>query len=437
MKTNVKNKNTAKTHEGAVAYPSNARTELRRAVMCCLLWEDLFYESGESVVERIKSLVPKVPAEEVAAMAIEAREVFNLRHVPLLMVREMARLESHRHLVEKTLATVIQRPDELTEFLSLYWLDGKCPVAGQVKRGLATAFKKFNEYQLAKYDQNGAVKLRDVLFMTHPYPYNEEQEKLFKAVADKTLQTPDTWEVNLSAGGDKKEIWTRLLSEKKLGALAFLRNLRNMREAGVDRSLVRGYLSDLDVSRVIPYRFIAAARYAPELEDVLEDCMFRSISSLPKLTGHTVMLVDVSGSMSSMLSGKSEMSYLDAACGLAMILREVCEDLTVYSFSRDTVSVPNRRGFALRDAIVKSQPHGSTYLGQAVREVNSTVSSEGRMIVLTDEQSHDTVGKSVCDKAYMIDVAAYKNGVGFGDWNRINGWSEGIVRYIQSLENQD
>ena len=44
------------------------------------------------IAGRIHELVAKVPAEKVAALAVEAREKMKLRHAPLLLVREMARL---------------------------------------------------------------------------------------------------------------------------------------------------------------------------------------------------------------------------------------------------------------------------------------------------------------------------------------------------------
>jgi 60 kDa SS-A/Ro ribonucleoprotein len=120
MKTNTKPKNTAVTHEGAPAIPSKPYTELRRAVLACLLWEDTFYESGVSIADRIKSLVKVVPVEKVAALAIEARTKYKMRHVPLLLVREMAR-NYNGAIVGRTLSEVIQRADELSEFVSIYW----------------------------------------------------------------------------------------------------------------------------------------------------------------------------------------------------------------------------------------------------------------------------------------------------------------------------
>ena len=85
-----------------------------------------------------------------------------------------------------------------------------------------------------------------------------------------------------------------------------------------------------------------------------------------KLGGKTIILVDVSGSMDSALSAKSEMRRMDVACSLAMIGREMFEELRVFTFSNSLVEVPGRRGFALRDAITGSQPHGGTELGKAV-----------------------------------------------------------------------
>jgi hypothetical protein len=117
-----------------------------------MLFEDAFYESGVSISDRIASLVEKVEPAAVAALAIEAREKMKLRHVPLWLVRHMARLPKHKAYVAETLARVIQRADELSEFVSLYWLDGKQPLSAQVKKGLAKAFKKFDEYQLAKWN---------------------------------------------------------------------------------------------------------------------------------------------------------------------------------------------------------------------------------------------------------------------------------------------
>ncbi len=430
------------THEGAPARNLNAEFQLRRSVLACLLWESQFYEDGVEIAGRIAELVPKVEGSKVAALAIEAREQMKLRHAPLLVVREMARHATHRRLVAETLERVIQRADELAEFVAIYWKDGRVPLSAQVKKGLAEAFPKFDEYQLAKYDRGGPVKLRDVLFLSHAKPRNAAQASVWKKLVWGRLATPDTWEVALSASGeekegivgkdnDKREAWERLLRDQKLGALALLRNLRNMREARVDESLVLTALGTMNAARVLPFRFLAAARYAPQWEEALEEVMLKSVAVQPKLAGRTIVLVDVSGSMSAPLSRRSEMQRTDAAYGLAVLVREICEKVAVYSFSDRVVEVPARRGFALRDAIDASQPHGGTLLGNAIEWLNKNERYE-RLIVMTDEQAHDRV-PAPKGTSYVVNVASC-NGVGYGKWTHIDGWSESVIEYIRALE---
>jgi len=428
----------ARTHEGGRARNISLEAQLRRSVLACLLWEKQFYEDGVEIAGRIAELVPKVAAEKVAALAVEAREQMKLRHVPLLLVREMARHASHRKLVADTLERVIQRADELCEFVAIYWKDGRVPLSAQVKKGLGAAFPKFDEYQLAKYDRGGPIKLRDVLFLSHAKPRDDAQAGVWKKLVWGRLATPDTWEVALSSGADKREAWERLLAENKLGALALLRNLRNMREASVDEELVLKALRAMKTERVLPFRFLSAARYAPQWEEALEGAMLKSVAAQAKLPGRTALLVDVSGSMTAQLSRRSEMLRTDAAYGLAVLLREIGERVNVYSFSDNLAEVPARRGFALRDAIDRSQTHNGTYLGKAVEELNRRAEKGkderyDRLIVITDEQAHDTVPNPL-GKGYVVNVASFKNGIGYGKWMHIDGWSESVVEYIRALE---
>jgi len=411
----------------------NPERQLKRITLAAMLWEKQFYLDGKAHADLVRELVAKVAPSKVEALAQEARTKFKLRHVPLLLARELAR---HGKLQANALTSVIQRPDEMSEFLSIYWQDGKTAVSNQVKKGLAACFNKFNEYQLAKWNKNSAtIKLRDVMFLSHPKPQTAEQAELFKRVAADTLSTPDTWETQLSAGADKCETFTRLMTEKKLGALAFLRNLRNMRDSGVNTSLIRSYAATVDVAKVLPFRYVAAARIVPEFEDMLESMMFRSLATHDKIPGKTVLVIDVSGSMfGSKISSKSDLDRFDAAAALAMLCREVCEEVEIYSFSNNAVRVAPRRGFALREAISSSQGHGGTHLGNSMRTINANGSYD-RCIVFTDEQSYDRPD-APRGKGYVVNVASYENGVNHNAWTEVNGFSEAVVDYIQALERE-
>jgi 60 kDa SS-A/Ro ribonucleoprotein len=428
----------ARTHEGAVAQKIDAKRELRRSVLTCLLWEDTFYEKGNDVAKRIAELVAKNKPEDVAALAREAREKMQLRHAPLFLIRELARRKGTGTLTADALESVIQRADELGEFVQLYWKDKKQPLSAGAKRGLARAFPKFDAYQLAKYNRDSLVKLRDVLFLCHAKPKDAEQAAVWKKLVENTLEPPDTWEVALSAGKDKRENFERLLREGKLGGMAVLRNLRLMLAAGIDPKLIRERL-DKGVARALPFRFVTAARYAPKLEDALEKAMLKGIAGFEKLAGSTGLVVDVSGSMDSKLSKKSETSRMDAAAGLAILLREKAEEFCIATFSDACVELPARRGFALRDAIVGSQAHSGTYLKRALSQLaeKDEWRELERLIVITDEQSHDGILPAWTPRAYVVNVAPYKNGISYGNgWMHIDGWSERVVDYIAAVESE-
>ena len=432
------------THEGATVRGITDVQRLRRSVLANLLWENNFYEDGVDNAARIVDLASKVKPKVVSDLAIEARTVHGLRHVPLLLLLDLIKRGGTG--VASTIATTITRPDEITELAALYWkFNPNKDFSAQLKKGFASAFNKFDEYQLAKYNRDGDVKLRDVLFLSHAKPKDAFQATLFDKLINGELATPDTWETNLSGGADKKETFERLISEGKLGYMALLRNLCNMEIAGVDRKLVREAIRERKGSKyVLPFRYLAAAKAAPTYTGDLEEALLGSLEQAPKLKGKTVLIVDVSGSMQSSLSDRSDMSREDAASSLAIILREVSEDIDIYANGNRTVKIKNLRGVALRDAIKNS---GAGYDGITLTPATkfAKVHTSGpieRVVVITDGQ--DTgYGDNAPHKAlllgkrnYIINVAAYKNGVGYGPWNQIDGFSESIIKYLVGYEEE-
>ena len=436
------------THEGAKAVRITPELQLRRSVLACLLWEDGFYESGKSIADRIADLCSKVKPDIVAQLAIEARHEQHLRHVPLLLLKALVK-HGHGSIVADAIEKTISRADELAELVSVYWSDttNKKMLPAQMKKGLARAFGKFNEYSLQKYNRDAAVKLRDVLFLTHAKPKDEEQAALWKRLVDGTLATPDTWEVELSAGKDKKATFERLIREEKLGYLALLRNLRGMADAGVDDGLIRDALLARKggAEKVLPFRYVAAARAAPRFEPEIDAALCESVAGSAPLPGKTVVMVDVSNSMSERLSAKSDMTRLDAAAALASVING---DLRVFSFSDRLVEVPPRRGMAGVDAVIRSQFRSGTRLFDAVDELNAKVKYD-RLIVITDEQAEGSAVRfghylqgnlrtmpDPTGLGYVVNVAATKNGVGYGKWVHLDGWSESVIRYIVASEAQ-
>jgi len=284
-------------------------------------------------------------------------------------------------------------------------------------------------------------------------------ESLYGKLVAGTLQTPDTWETELSAGADKKETFERLMREEKLYALAFIRNLRNMEQSGVDAGLVREYAKHVPLDRVLPFRFISAARACPRWEPMIEDMMLRCVAKVEKLPGKTVLIIDVSGSMhGKQISQKSDLTRLDAAGALAILIREIAEDPVIYATAGSderrkhaTKQVPARRGFALGEIFAQMKMeseigHGGIFLTQCMDYVSEQEHGEAaRVIVITDEQDCATGMNAKCDpnaaeafgdENYLINISADKNGIGYGNFTHISGWSEAIIDFIRTSESQ-
>ncbi len=438
MRLNRVNSNFLTTHEGGRSMPIKPLDQLKRLVLANMLWEDQFYVDGKTSADQIVETCARLSAEEILKVAVMAHKDYLLRHVPLLLVCEA--LKKPNNKAADYIKVICSRPDQMTELLAIYWKDGRKPIAKQLRKGLAKAFTQFDEYSLGKYNRDNAIKLRDIMFLCHPKPVSEEQPEMWKRLVNNELKTPDTWETRLSAGEDKKESFKELLENGKLGKLAILRNLRNMQESGVPKELVERELMK-NPRPMLPFQFIAAAQACPEWESLIDKAMIESISKKEKLPGKTYLFVDVSGSMSNGVSGKSKISRMDAACAFAILLAATCEKCEVFSFSNHLEYVPGRQGMALRDAIAKSQYPSATMLGNALilwkmKLQQMPDQHYDRIIVITDEQVHDQV-PPLDGKKYILNVAAYKNGLDtHRDWLVINGFSEASIDYIREVEGE-
>lgn len=473
MKTNVKK--TSPNAYGNQTRELTAYEKLQRSAINCLLWEDTFYEDGESIADRIKKYMKQVTPEQARSVLKEAKVDNKLRHMPLFLLVNMAK---NGYLTAEDVANTITRVDDMSELLSLYWstdwkdstgntVKNKHTVPKSIVKGIQKALPKFDEYQLAKYrGDRYDVSLKTVIKMTHPKPENAEMEALWGRAINGNLATPDTWEVGLTnchTPAEKREFWTRMLTEKtekgfnKLGALALIRNLRNMQSVNVDEDNIRSALGSASMSKILPFQLVTAARYAPQLEDVLETKLLESIDSMEKLEGDTVVLLDTSGSMRSPLSGKGETTCQDVAASMGAIIRGVCNKSIIYTFQEDIQVVPSgRKGFALIDCVRRAPSGGTSVIdctNDAIRLYKESHNGKypARVIVVTDEQTNsDGTGRSWrrgttvkldnlpsnCN-GYIINVGTYENGVGYNNscnYVHINGWSENVLKYISAYE---
>lgn len=393
MKFNIlrRTKDQFVNNEGAKAFKLSAEMELYTAVVTWSL-NDSFYEKNEARLTRLQELIKRCDPVFVGKLAVYARTKMYMRSVPLVLVTELAKLHSGDDLVTRVTDGVVNRADEITELLACYELLNERAgtkklnrLSKQMQKGLSSAFNRFDEYQFAKYNRDGNIRLRDALFLVHPKAKDDAQQELFNKIADRTLYTPYTWETELSALGqlnyDSDEAkaaafrskWEELIASGKLGYMALLRNLRNIQEAGVSYAhfqTVCARLSDADeVARAkqFPFRYLAAYRelsapgtevpvkdlakrlngnrgYSSELLDALEKGVLASAANIKGFDHSTRVLLacDVSGSMQTPVSAKSKVLLYDIGLMLAMLLQSRCRNVEVGMFGTTwkTITVP-------------------------------------------------------------------------------------------------
>lgn len=431
---------------------------LRRAVLASLLWEDNCYIDGEAASANIARLIPLCDPAQVAHLAIEARIVQKLRHTPLFIVAEMTKYPEHNKYVRKILPRIITRADMLTDFLAIY---AKCkksgklkPICHSVKQGLADSFHNFKEYHFAKYDRNATIKIRDVMFLVRPKPQNNEQRELFKRIAKRELSVPDTWEVALSTGKDPKSTWERLISTGKIGGLAMLRNIANMKKAGVRKEYIEEGLLKLKGQMLLPFNFYQSAKMNPEFSRPIEDAMLANYKLLPKLPGRTLFIVDISGSMVAKISAKSQLDRLEVACVMAMLAANQCEKFELVATAGSDrnprgsesahvwIQYP-QKGFGIMQQIVQCQAKTGKwgiFTRQCLEWCKFNLGSDfDRIIIFSDSQDQDKINKVPSPfgkNNYICDVSSERRGINYkGVWTaEISGWSEHFLTYIAAIE---
>lgn len=472
MKFNEKTRgmNVTVNNEGTTAYTLDSYNKLYTMAATCMFGEPKFYgDTTAEIISDARKMI-KTDPKFVLQLAVFLREDLYLRSVPVALLVEVANLTKGNPESKKDVywasQRIITRADQITELLAYQLHYYKKPVPNSLKDAMAIAFDKFNEYELAKYDRDGKVKLKDAMCIAHPRPVNAEQAGLFKRVLERTLKTPETWEVEISTKGSTKESWERIAP--KMGHMAVLRNLRNFLEKGVDSKLfIDKVKSEKDVlnGKQFPFRYFSAYREIQSVGsantsgvlEALEEAMDVSVTNVPKLKGVTLLSADHSGSMQSPLSSNSKIQMKEIADIMMAIANRSCEkaitsvfgdEFKVFNVSKRSV-LGNMKDISVQD--VGCSTNGfltiQYLLGNKIKV--------DRVILFTDCELWDSVTygsaditiKQLWDKyvkeinpdAYIYLINLNGSGtaqfpIGYPNTVNIAGWNEGVLNFIPLYE---
>lgn len=385
---------------------------------------DQFYRGAQSTLDDLRKLVTKVKDKEfVAKAAIYARDKFGMRSITHAVACELASQLNGAEWGKDFYNKVVVRVDDMTEILSYYLAyktskdSPKFP--NSLKKGFAKAFDKFDGYQLAKYKgENKTVKLVDVVNIVHPVPTVRNSEALNLLIKGE-LKSSDTWEAKLSKAGQmaeseedlsqlKADAWNDLISSRKLGYFALLRNLRNIiTQSPQSIKVACEMLCDerlIKNSRVLPFRFSTAFEEISKLDSskdvrevlvAIDKALEISVQNVPKFDGETLVVMDVSGSM----QGKA--SEIASLFGAVLAKANNCDVMTFATNANYKSYNPNDSVMTIRNSFKYSG--GGTNFKAIFQIANKKYD---RVIILSDMQGWEgyTTPSS--------DFKAYKNKFG-------------------------
>jgi hypothetical protein len=313
-------KSTTKTENfaGGEAYKQSPELELI-SILLTSFAQDQYYRSANDTFKQLDNLIVKVDPEFSAKAAIYSRTEFGMRSISHVIASKLAKQLGRKTWAKKFYENIIYRPDDMTEIIAYHFAENQ-KLSASMKKGFANAFNKFDAYQLAKYrGENKAVKLVDVVNLVHPKG-NDKNSEALKLLVDGKLVSENTWETELTQAGQKaeskeqkdklkKDAWSKLIKEHKLGYFALLRNLRNITEQAPEvLTDALKMLTDeklIKKSLVLPFRFVTAIEEIKKLntENVrdiiiaLNKALDISCNNVPIFDGKTIVVVDFSGSM--------------------------------------------------------------------------------------------------------------------------------------------
>lgn len=328
-KFNSKQTNKTTSYEGGSVYKKNPLEDWMNNLFSSYI-EDSFYESAEMKMNRFNDLTADVAEkygnEFVAKMSVFARQELGMRTITHLVA---SYLNNKAFDNKRTyFRNIFKRPDDVAEVFAIVDNIGQKRSHALV-RGASDYLSSLNDYTVGKYKLNGKqYNMFDLINITHAHSSAIDKYKQDK------LETPDTWEVNISTSKSEEEKnseWKRMVEENKLGYLALIRNLRNILNAGVDREWINTYLSKaitnkeaIKKSLVFPYQIYSAYKFMdihnPSVVYDLDIAFRYSCGNIEQMNGSSLIILDISGSMESSISGYSKLSIKEVSAVYAAMM---------------------------------------------------------------------------------------------------------------------
>jgi hypothetical protein len=481
-------------HQGGSGYKYDPKNELVAILATGL--DNRYYEKVGEREQRLADVIAEVSKKDklfAAKALIYARTVMGQRTVTHFGAVDLAKALSGDELGtrffskrerNKNKGGIIFRLDDMLEITACYQArnPGK-PLSNAIKKGFKAALENADEYELAKYQASSRdVSLVDIVNLVHPKPSEKMtpvfaklmkgELKQFNTVEDKNTKAGQEVAAKVKAGEITKEEATKVLAEakednyaelistRKIGYLALIRNLRNILKTGAKADVIKDACELLMDEKMVRKSLVFPHQIDLALEIMLDEFgasgarpFINALNTayelaIPNLTelftnGRTAVVFDSSGSMSSLIKLASKKQGSEAAIDKAALIAATLAkgiNADVYHFADRCVKI----NFNPLDSVntlkkVFRSKQGEVGYGTAFNSILKTLNGEyDRVFVISDMQGADSLDSKTYSNThiYSVDICGYGTTM-FKPGNRvykIYGYSADIYELIKKVE---
>ncbi|SDI22763.1 RNA-binding protein [Variovorax sp. OV700] len=410
---------------GGVAYSLSPKHQLAQlAATGCL--NNTFYAQAQDQLDTVLSLAREVDPVFVAKTAVYARRAGHMKDMPALLAATLAVRDVT--LLGKVFPRVVDNGKMLRNFVQMLRSGavGRKSLGTRPKKLVQQWLLEASEAQLLNASVGNTPSLADVVKMVHPKPAEAWRAAWFAWLIDRpyalealppvtqafecfkrdrTQPVPDVPFQMLTALELNAQAWAQIAQR---GSWQMVRqNLNTFARHGVFElpglaAAVAAKLRDPQAvakARVLPYQLMAAftatgAEVPHVVKEALQDAMELALANVPAFEGRVVVCPDVSGSMSSPVTGHrgsatSAVRCIDVAALVAAAVLRRNADARVLPFETKVVPLKlNPRDSVMTNAAkLAAVGGGGTSCSAPLALLNKEKAQADLVVLVSDNES--------------------------------------------------
>ena len=433
-----------KNFSGAPAYKLSPRHQLAQyAATGCL--NATYYASAEAQLQTVLELCEKVEAEFIAQTAVYCRERGYMKDMPALLTAVLA--GNGAVPLARTFKRTINSGKMLRNFVQILRSGavGRKSLGTRPKKLVQAWLNEASEKELLAASVGNAPSLADVVKMVHPKPQEAWRAAFFawligkpyeidalppltrafeayKREGGKEMAVPEVPFQMLTALALSPQAWAKIARD---GGWQMVRmNLNTFARHGVYQQpqmveQIAAKLRNPELvakAKVFPYQLLAAYQAANDevpmaIREALQDALELSLANVPQIEGKVVVCPDVSGSMSSPVSGyraggTSSVRCIDVAALVAAAMLRRNRDASVLPFECQVVKIDLNP----RDSVMSNAKKLASIGGGGT-------SCSAPLALLNQQKAHADLVIFVSDNESWLDVRRHGATATMHEWN--------------------